>query len=151
MRLEEKHVPGFWERVTKTNTCWIWNGSKDQCGYGLGKIKIAVNKWTTKRAHIISVLLSGREVSKGSHCDHLCDRPECVRPDHISVTSPRLNILRGKGASSINNKKTHCSDGHKLSEENLYFRKPRTRNGRKSRVCKKCHIKRVQKYLAGKK
>jgi hypothetical protein len=135
----------FWRRVVKTDSCWNWSGPVDQCGYGLGKVFIKTNNWITKRAHIISVLMVGRSIAKGLQCDHLCNNKGCVNPDHIKITTPRENSGRVNCAWVVNARKTKCSYGHELSDENIYKIK-RRRSSTIERLCKQCQKRRSDKY-----
>ena len=147
------NVPNFWKRVDKTKSdCWIWTGPKDWNGYGLVSIRAGKNNRKTKRAHLISVLMSGRKIPKGMECDHLCENSSCVRPEHISVTTPYLNNMRGNGAAAINNRKTHCNNGHELLPGSFYLTKPKKKWAtRPSRNCKICHMRRIKRYMKRKK
>ena len=62
--LTEDAIARFWSKIDKTsspNGCWIWNGHKDNDGYGI----ITVSK-QNKKAHRISY-----QIHKGDPGDKL--------------------------------------------------------------------------------
>lgn len=122
----------FWEKVDKTGECWIWVGAITKTsGYGA----FNCGNYRYDSAHRVSVRLSGREIPKGMFVDHMCRTRSCVRPDHLRIVTPAVNVLENSRAPSAFNKlKTHCKRGHELSEDNLVGGKTRLIG----RDCKKC-------------
>ena len=100
-------------------TCWIWNGARDDKGYGSfwfgGKIGKAHR---ASHEHFIGAIPARMVI------DHLCRVPLCVNPDHLEAVPQSLNVLRGRG-----NKPTGglCRRGHVLATR---------RDGR--RECRSC-------------
>jgi hypothetical protein len=80
----------FWKNVHKTDTCWIWTGSKTHHGYG----RIGFRR---KRvlAHRLSWQLAGRTLERGMVLDHLCRNPLCVNPEHLEQVTQYENVHRG--------------------------------------------------------
>lgn len=119
----------FWSKVKKTKTCWNWTGYK-KGDYGAMSFRGVVQP-----AHRIAYELVNGRVPKGLVLDHLCRNQLCVNPGHLEAVTQRENILRGNGASSVNAKKTHCVNGHKITGANSY-----------RRFCKKCKSKYEKGY-----
>lgn len=79
----------FWTKVNKTETCWIWMGSKDWQGYGqfwIQKKLFPAHRWSYER-------LVG-PIPVGLQIDHLCRTTSCVNPSHLEPVTQRENVLR---------------------------------------------------------
>lgn len=78
----------FWNKVEKTNTCWLWKGAKDKQGYGQFKI----NKKQIKAHRVAWTLLHG-EIPDKFIIMHSCDNPPCCNPDHLKLGTPKDNAM----------------------------------------------------------
>lgn len=78
----------FWVNVIKTDSCWLWNGVKDDSGYGL--LCIDSNR---SRAHRYSYTIHNGLIPKGLLVRHSCDNPSCVNPDHLSLGTHKDNKM----------------------------------------------------------
>lgn len=120
--LEER----FWEKVNKTDTCWLWTGATSGRGYG--------DSWRDGKkikAHRLSYELLVGPIPSGLTLDHLCRNILCVNPTHLEPVTQRENVRRGE-TSTRQSAKTHCPKGHSYNLLNTYFY-----NGRRN--CRTCH------------
>jgi len=120
-------VKNFWDKVDKTEVCWLWTACKDRDGYG-----IFYYNGTNYRAHRMAYELIVGPIPEGLTIDHLCRVRACVNPDHLEPVTQRENVLRGDTVPAKNAKKTHCKQGHPYSGYNLYIR---TNGYRSCRTC----------------
>lgn len=99
LTLEER----FWNLVEKTDSCWLWKGSKVPKGYGTFRFN---NK--NYRAHRVSWQLAHGPIGDNEICVlHKCDNPNCVRPDHLFLGTNKDNtndmLLKGREARGERN------------------------------------------------
>ncbi|WP_253804222.1 HNH endonuclease signature motif containing protein [Mycolicibacterium smegmatis] len=93
-RLTVSESARFWARVRKQkNGCWLWQGATGYNGYG----SFYIRNVGTHRAHRISWGQVHGEVPLGFDLDHGCRKPRCVNPDHMELTTPRVNYWRRDG------------------------------------------------------
>lgn len=127
MKITKKHIDSFWNKVKKTESCWLWTAAKTR-GYG----SFFPCMGTHIYAHRFSYELIKGKIPKGLTIDHLCRVINCVNPAHLEAVTLRENVLRGNSLSARRSRQTHCIRGHKLDSENVYTTK------RRQRHCKKC-------------
>lgn len=122
------------------NGCWIWQGYRDQRGYGRMREKMRA---PSEMAHRWSYAYFVGPIPEGLVLDHLCRTPACVNPEHLEpVTNYENVVVRGTtSVSAVNARKTHCVHGHLLSGSNLYMRP----NGGQ-RYCRLCMAARSKEY-----
>jgi hypothetical protein len=134
--------PRLFAKIAVTDGCWDWTGGKTSQGYGLFSTT-GQNADQTVAHRVVYELLVG-PIPEGLVLDHLCRRPNCVRPDHLEPVLFRENVIRGIGPTAINAAKTHCINGHELTPENTYDWPDRGRN------CRPCANARTARHKAKK-
>jgi hypothetical protein len=68
----------FWNRVERTEGCWLWRGTVMKIGYGA--IRFGGRNRT---AHRVSYELNVGPIPEGKQIDHACRNRLCVNPDHL--------------------------------------------------------------------
>lgn len=149
--MQSEAINNFWSNVDKSGSiqahcpelgnCWIYLKTRDKNGYGRFK-----TKGQTRRAHRISYELEFGKITEGKMVLHKCDNPPCVRPSHLFEGTAKQNaddmIKKGRAKftwADSQRSKTHCSRGHKFSQENTYIYKTKTGPGRTCRICRRDH------------
>lgn len=121
----------LWQKVEKTETCWLWTGSGN--GHGYGQIGQGDRKFYVHR--LAYEWLVG-PIAEGMQVDHLCMVRRCVNPDHMEIVTPKVNANRGYGqcvTAALQLAKTHCKHGHEYTPENTRIDKKRG-----IRLCRTC-------------
>ena len=77
----------FWTFVTKTPTCWLWQGDHVRRGYG----RITFNG-IRQGAHRVAWQLANGPIPDNLQVLHRCDVPACVRLDHLFVGTIADNV-----------------------------------------------------------
>jgi hypothetical protein len=120
----------FWAKVSVNaeTGCWEWTAGLHTAGYANFSVG-----GRPAYGHRVAVEAFGAPIPEGLVCDHLCRTRHCVNPLHIEVVPQRTNVVRGDGPRMTRERfatKTHCKQGHALTEDNLT-------NGARRR-CKAC-------------
>ena len=136
----------FFDKVNKTDTCWIWTASLNHKGYG------QFQSSTYKRpmlAHRFSYLMFVGQIPLGLVLDHTCEVKACVNPEHLDPVSTKENLRRGmvgQKNAAHHRAKTHCRNGHEYLPETT---KDVLRKGRSgfSRLCMLCSKQTQQRNI----
>lgn len=94
----------FWDKVLKTDTCWLWQGKLNGSGYG---------SFANVGAHRYSYALHFGAIPKTLYVCHHCDVRQCVRPDHLFLGTPRDNALDCSAKGRANGEaRAHHGEDH---------------------------------------
>lgn len=91
----------FWDRVDRTDNCWIWIGRLDRQGFGL--LHFRGKAW---KAHRLAVALDDPSFDPANRVLASCGERRCVRPDHMEI-KPRKDPRCACG-ESIRPKSKSC-------------------------------------------
>lgn len=94
----------FWDRVQKTDTCWLWVGYRIKEKTLPNKSKIlpyGMLRIQGKQvlAHRTMFKLVKGEIPEGMMVLHTCDVPYCVNPDHLYLGTQQdnMNDMKNRG------------------------------------------------------
>lgn len=113
----------FWEKVDKTEDCWVWTACKNRDGYGGFRLD-----GKTVGAHILSFKYAYGPYDERLELDHTCRNRACIRPDHLELVTHRENVMRG----GVAERQSHCKRDHLLAES------ARERRDGSGRYCVEC-------------
>ena len=75
----------FWNKVLKTDSCWVWNAAKSK-GYGL-----FYSNGKMVRSHRYLFEIINGPIPTGMQLDHKCHCRSCVNPLHLRIVSNTQN------------------------------------------------------------
>ncbi len=110
--------------------CWLWTGPLTKGGYGTFTVR-----GVRGNAHRMLYIEMVGPVPRHLDVDHLCRVRRCVNPAHMEPVTRSENLRRGR-LGEVNraraNARTHCVNGHALTEDNTY------RPPGRGRACRTC-------------
>ena len=91
-----QYIPGgFWAKVNRNGPipehrpelgpCWVWIGAKNGAA-GYGRFTTTISQYA--HHHLVG------PPKIGMQWDHLCFNRACVRPQHLEMVTPSINIKR---------------------------------------------------------
>lgn len=158
MKLDAAIIYRFYGNVSVQLTgkqCWLWKGATSRGDYGVFNIGGKL-----ERAHRLSYEIHNGPITKGLHCLHKCDEPNCINPDHLflgtnqdnvndMVRKQRHNWAKGlKIARALKSLSTTCKWGHLFIKGNFKIEKYKRKDGRiiQTRRCLLCRRTRERGY-----
>lgn len=97
----------FWEKVNKTDSCWLYTGFKKWDGYGWVARARGDGTYRWMTAHRYSWILAHGEPPEGMHILHECDVPACCNPGHLRLGTHTENMGEMKARGRANGGKHH--------------------------------------------
>lgn len=85
----------FWFRVKRTVTCWLWDGTVLNSGYGS-----LWNGSTTVTAHRYSWTLAFGSIRPGARVRQTCGNRLCVKPAHLEMVGGVVRQQREEMAAA---------------------------------------------------
>jgi hypothetical protein len=124
-------APAFWEKVQRSEGCWIWRGTERPDGYGWLALR---RRERGQLPHRVAFALAHGALPSGKHVHHICGVRLCVRPDHLMLVAPAEHPFHdARNVARANRERGTCRHGHAFTEMNTYV------DNTGSRHCRACH------------
>lgn len=128
----------FFEKIEISTTrfyngtaCWEWTGSKTN---GYGQFRPDGRRGAKRSSpHQYAYEAFIGPIPEGMEPDHLCQNRSCGNPLHLEAVTHEENMRR------VSKRRTHCKQGHELTEENTSY-------AGGLRRCKQCGRERVKAF-----
>lgn len=102
-----EQIARFWSKVDRSGECWTWTASRRGERLKYGRVRIGERD---RAAHRVAWELANGPIPDGMFILHRCDRPTCVRPDHLFLGSIADNNrdARSKGRHAFGARHGHA-------------------------------------------
>lgn len=78
-------------KIKKTDSCWLWTGGADECGYGVIGITSNKKRYGFRVHRVIWNEVNG-PIPDQMRVLHKCDNPPCCNPDHLFLGTQKDNM-----------------------------------------------------------
>jgi hypothetical protein len=128
------------DRVCKTDSCWIWRGTRHCQGYGSFGYK-----GKSMLAHRLMWEVLKGPIPKGMFLLHKCDTPLCVNPDHLFLGTQLDNMRDSRRKDRMCRGDRHPC--HKLTDSDIAEIRLRLSQG-ETRTSLRLEFKISQPYMS---
>ena len=128
----------FWNKVKKTETCWLWTAALTHDGYGRFVVPLANGAWQTRLAHRVAyAALVGHIGDK--LVLHRCDVRNCINPAHLFLGTNKDNTtdMIAKGRAVFTGPRGEAAGNSKLTESDVREIRARWDAGERAKALKK--------------
>ena len=154
--LSEKDIARFWSKVNKDGpvhpvlgtACWDYTGAIFKPGkFGAFRLKIGPNRYTQVAASRIGYEIQNGRLD-GLFACHKCDRPICVRGDHLFAGTARDNEQDKIAKGRMEYRKGESAHYRKLTEAKVLELRAMRATGMTYRTIEKRLVSRGQRLLS---
>lgn len=133
-------IERFFNKVKKTESCWLWIGCRSSGGYG----NFRFNKKCIVASRFMYFIKKG-PIPYGMNVCHKCDNPDCVNPGHLFLGTQKENVTdmikKGRYYCGVPNRGEDCPASILRKEEVLEIRRLSKLGIRQREIATKFNIK----------